>query len=352
MGGIRTKYFEAPQDGPASPEKSTGARRFMVPTKLDRVASLFSEGVEQTPPTMAERRRRRLTSLRENSPQQLRRVAAALSALGKPGGVVGLLGAANLLFRDGLLGSRGLPDPHAALKHPEGLCGLARKPSPAEALEAYASGLVLHAPIGPACWWSPARRWGAAPGDAKAAAEAFAHLTDLGASIEMDGDLDPVLVACSRPDAKAGRSGFGENLMRIYSDLADFGLVHSIAVRTADGRLAGGAFGLAIGRVFVTESVFGPSDVARSVMSLLDRELAVRNFTLHEARLGPRPGAAPSPAFDSFGFAPMSRMQFVAAANQNLSKLKVQQWRLHAGAADKRGETLLARLRPACASAS
>jgi Leu/Phe-tRNA-protein transferase len=327
----------------------------MVSTKLDHFASLFSEGVELPPPSLAERRKRREVVLHEGAAQWSRRIAAALAALGRPGGAAGLFCAADLLMRDGWVRACGLPDPRTALDKPEGLCGLARHPAPAEALEAYAGGLVLHAPIGPVCWWSPARRWVAAPGSARSAgsaAEALVDLKRLGVFVEMDGDFDPILLACSRTNVGAGRPGFGEALMRIYSDLAECGLVHSIALRAADGSLAAGAFGLAIGGVFATEAYFGPSELARTVMILLDRELAMRNFALHEARLGAAPGVAPAAAFDSFGFTPISRAQFVAAANERLSGFKAQPWRLLAGPGGDRRENKHARLRPAYGSAT
>src|SRR4029079_15572217 len=73
------------------------------------------------------------------------------------------------------------------------------------------------------------------------------------------------LTATSRPSsppARANGTAVGRlawitpRVMRAFADLFDAGYAHSFEVWNGRGELAGGGYGLALGRTFITESQF------------------------------------------------------------------------------------------------
>jgi leucyl/phenylalanyl-tRNA--protein transferase len=69
--------------------------------------------------------------------------------------------------------------------------------------------------------------------------------------------------------------------MRAYAALYDAGYVHSFEVWNEGGELAGGGYGVAVGRVFVIESqFFRESNASKIGFSVLARHLANWGFVL------------------------------------------------------------------------
>lgn len=79
--------------------------------------------------------------------------------------------------------------------------------------------------------------------------KSMAHMT-----ITTDTDFPAVLAACDDP----GREGswMDDRLRECYLELFDIGLAHSVEVRTLDGELIGGLFGVSVGSFFAGESMF------------------------------------------------------------------------------------------------
>ncbi|MCB1361897.1 MAG: leucyl/phenylalanyl-tRNA--protein transferase [Rhodobacter sp.] len=66
-----------------------------------------------------------------------------------------------------------------------------------------------------------------------------------------DGDFRGVMAACAdRPE-----TWINDAIFRVFGDLHDLGLAHSIEVLDRDGSLAGGVYGLALGGAFFAESM-------------------------------------------------------------------------------------------------
>ncbi|MCV5231811.1 leucyl/phenylalanyl-tRNA--protein transferase family protein, partial [Escherichia coli] len=75
--------------------------------------------------------------------------------------------------------------------------------------------------------------------------------------VTFDQAFDEVIAACAEP--RKGRpllTWITPKIMHLYAALHDMGAAHSFEVWSADGRLVGGGYGIAIGRVFYTESQF------------------------------------------------------------------------------------------------
>jgi leucyl/phenylalanyl-tRNA---protein transferase len=297
--------------------------------RLDRVAALFSEGIEAQPVSFAQRRKRREALLREGGAKRLRRLSAALSFAAASQRMPAFAAALDFMVRDRFVAPLDPPDPRQALAQPDGLCGLALEMSPATLLEGYSLGSRLFAPLGPPAWWSPSRRWAARPGALASAADScFDWLAKADAKASVDCAFEETLAACACPDASAARLGFGPRLARAYVELFDSNLAHSIEIRRGNGTLAAGAFGVAIGKVFLTEACFGPPDLARAALILLDRQLSLQNFVLHEAQLGAIPGAPPRSDLGDLGLEAIARDDFVKIQRAHLSGCGVGRWRL------------------------
>src|SRR5829696_4549235 len=75
--------------------------------------------------------------------------------------------------------------------------------------------------------------------------------------ITIDTDFRQVIESCSHT-ARAGESGtwITDQFIRVYSELHDRGLAHSVEVRDREGELVGGLYGVNAGGVFCGESMF------------------------------------------------------------------------------------------------
>lgn len=107
----------------------------------------------------------------------------------------------------------------------------------------------------------------------------------------IDGDVARVLDLCA-----AGREGMWltPRLQKIYLELHHHGIAHSVEWRR-DGRLAGGLFGVAIGGLFTSESMFHlENDGGNLALAATGAHLVERGFVLwdiqmlspHTARFG------------------------------------------------------------------
>lgn len=104
-------------------------------------------------------------------------------------------------------------------------------------------------PIG---WWSPVRRGVLLRGD-------FHVSRSLRRSrhryrVTSDEAFDAVVDACADP-ARSGR-WITRDIKRAYQQLHRLGWAHSVEAWDADGRLAGGLYGVCTGGIFAAESMF------------------------------------------------------------------------------------------------
>ncbi|SDB80930.1 leucyl/phenylalanyl-tRNA--protein transferase [Raineyella antarctica] len=79
--------------------------------------------------------------------------------------------------------------------------------------------------------------------------------------VTVDRAFDRVLVACGDPGREGG--WIDESIVAVYTELHRAGRAHSVEAWTADGRLAGGLYGVAYGGLFAGESMFHDPAVGR-----------------------------------------------------------------------------------------
>ncbi len=144
------------------------------------------------------------------------------------------------------------PPPEVA--DPLGLLGVGADLEPGTLLAAYRSGIFPMPPgkRGPMGWWSPDPR-GVLPIDGVHVSRSLQR-TRRRFSITVNTAFDEVVRSCADPRRPHG--WITPRLRAAYRRMHELGWAHSVEARTADGALAGGVFGLAVGGLFAGESMF------------------------------------------------------------------------------------------------
>ncbi len=149
-----------------------------------------------------------------------------------------------------------LPSP--ALADRTGVVGLGADLEPGTLLAAYRSGL-FPMPVDPVfgggptlAWWSPDPR-GVLPPDRMRVSRSLRQSAKR-FEIRVDTAFADVVRACAHPERPGG--WITGDVREAYTRLHQLGWAHSVEAWTADGRLAGGLYGVAIGGLFAGESMF------------------------------------------------------------------------------------------------
>jgi leucyl/phenylalanyl-tRNA--protein transferase len=184
-----------------------------------------------------------------------------------------------------------------ALKSPNGLLAVGADLSPKRLLDAYRQGIFPWFSDGdPILWWSPDPRMVLIPQEIKVSRSLAKALRNRHYEVRADSGFAQVVSACAAPRRGADGTWITPSMRDAYLALYRLGFAHSIEV-WIDGRLAGGLYGVAIGRMFYGESMFSRvTDASKIALVYLTRQLARWNFgmidcqmnTAHLASLGAR----------------------------------------------------------------
>jgi leucyl/phenylalanyl-tRNA--protein transferase len=141
---------------------------------------------------------------------------------------------------------------------------------PQRLAEAYRRGIFPWYAAGePVLWWAPDPRMVLPVGEFKLARSLRKTLRRFlqtpACEIRFDAACRDVIAACASAP-RAGQSGtwIVPAMVRAYGDWHDAGVVHSVET-WIDGRLAGGLYGVGIGRMFYGESMFARADDASKI---------------------------------------------------------------------------------------
>jgi len=144
--------------------------------------------------------------------------------------------------------------PPADEADPNGVVGLGADLEPGTLLAAYRQG-IFPMPIdrgNRVAWWSPDPR-GVIPLDglhvSRSLRRSLGHF-----EIRVDSAFDQVVDGCASPTRPGG--WITPEIKHAYRRLHELGWAHSIETWSADGRLVGGVYGVAIGGLFAGESMF------------------------------------------------------------------------------------------------
>ena len=189
------------------------------------------------------------------------------------------------------------PPLDCALAEPNGLLAAGADLSPARLLTAYRSGIFpWYGKDQPILWWSPDPRMVLFPAEFRVPRSLAKRLRRRDYEIRTDTAFEAVMRACAAPrDGDAG-TWVTPDMVAAYCELHRLGHAHSVET-WIDGELAGGLYGIALGRAFYGESMFTRApDASKIALAHLVQQLTRWQFgmidcqmnTAHLARFGAR----------------------------------------------------------------
>lgn len=180
----------------------------------------------------------------------------------------------------------GFPAVESALREPNGLLAAGGDLSAQRLLDAYTQGIFpWFSPGEPILWWAPDPRMVFDTGAMHVSRSLRRWLRDCDWEIRADQDFTGVMRACAAPRAGHDGTWISAAMLQAYARLHQLGHAHSLEAY-ADGRLVGGIYGVAIGRMFYGESMFsGASGGSKVALLALARLLARRGWPLIDAQV-------------------------------------------------------------------
>lgn len=180
------------------------------------------------------------------------------------------------------------PPAESALREPDGLLAAGGDLSPARLLAAYAHGIFPWYSEGqPILWWSPDPRMVFRTEGVRLSRRFRRTLRALPWVATADTAFDAVVAACATAP-RAGQHGtwITPEMRAAYGALHRLGHAHSIEVRDDEGGLAGGLYGVAVGRMFFAESMFSArSGGSKAALAALAARLAAWGWPLVDAQV-------------------------------------------------------------------
>ena len=158
------------------------------------------------------------------------------------------------------LSSSDLPDAFQpvenALREPDGLLAAGGDLSSERLLAAYRSGIFPWYEDGqPLLWWSPDPRCVFCPGDLHVSRRLRREIRRSPLAIRFNTSFGEVIRACAGPRRYQQGTWITQDMVSAYERLHAEGWAHSIEIFDGD-ELAGGLYGIGIGRAFFGESMF------------------------------------------------------------------------------------------------
>jgi leucyl/phenylalanyl-tRNA--protein transferase len=200
----------------------------------------------------------------------------------------------------------GFPLASSALPSPNGLVAAGGELSPEWLLAAYRRGIFPWYNEGdPILWWSPDPRLVLFPDEIRIHRSLRRVLRQQRFEVRVDTDFAAVIAACAAPRAPDDGTWILPEMQTAYCRMFGLGHAHSVECWRG-GRLAGGLYGLALGRAFFGESMFSlETDASKVALAHLARMLAARGFAVIDCQMS-------TPHLLSMGAREISRATFCA----------------------------------------
>ncbi len=178
------------------------------------------------------------------------------------------------------------PPVETAEQDPDGLLAVGGDLSPTRLLNAYRQGIFpWYSSEQPILWWSPDPRTVLFPDRIRISRSLRKNLRNRNYRVSFDTAFSDVLNACALPQPGREETWITTEMKQAYTQLHRLGFAHSVEI-WEQNRLAGGLYGIAIGRAFFGESMFSRvRDASKIALVHLAHALAERDFGLIDCQV-------------------------------------------------------------------
>lgn len=206
------------------------------------------------------------------------------------------------------------PPVDRALREPDGLLAAGGDLSPQRLLAAYRRGIFPWYSRGqPILWWCPDPRAVLFPQRLKISRSLAKTLRNRGFTTRVDAAFRDVIRACGSAELRPGGTWLSPEMRAAYLRLHRLGYAHSVET-WLDGKLVGGLYGVALGRVFFGESMFSiERDASKVALRRLCSELIARNIDFVDCQMA-------TPHLMSLGAELMPRAEFIDLLSRCVSE--------------------------------
>ena len=225
--------------------------------------------------------------------------------------------------------SLAFPPASLACDDPPGLLAVGGDLSPDRLLTAYSQGIFpWFDDNSPILWWSPDPRMVLAPAEVHVSRSMRRFIqsrcmgTDPELSISMDQQFAAVIRHCAELRQHREGTWITTDMQNAYQELHKLGFAHSVEIWQRDEqgkqKLAGGLYGVALGRMFFGESMFSLiPNASKLAFIALARQLEAWGYHLIDCQL-------PTDHLASLGAKPMPRELFSQQLVSNLSDINTE----------------------------
>jgi leucyl/phenylalanyl-tRNA--protein transferase len=170
--------------------------------------------------------------------------------------------------------------------NPNGLLAVGGDLHPERLVNGYRHGIFpWFGPGDPILWWSPDPRTLLFPDQIRISRSLAKTLRRRRLGVTMDRTFQAVIEACSQPRSDGAGTWLMPEMIAAYGRLHRLGLAHSVEI-WQDGVLAGGLYGVGVGRVFFGESMFSRvSDASKVALVHLCQRLHVWGYAVVDCQV-------------------------------------------------------------------
>jgi len=210
-----------------------------------------------------------------------------------------------------------------ALSEPNGLLAAGADLSPGRLIDAYRQGIFpWYSEDQPLLWWSPDPRMVLFPAELRLTRSLKKRLRRDDYEIRTDTRFEEVMRACAEPRPGQGGTWITDDMVNAYCSVHAQGLAHSVET-WIDGELAGGLYGIALGRIFYGESMFTRvTDASKLAFAHLVRQIERWGFGMIDCQMK-------TPHLATFGAREIPRGEFMRKLQELVNyPAPVGEWRL------------------------
>lgn len=215
------------------------------------------------------------------------------------------------------------PPAEEALDDPDGLLALGGDLSTERLILAYRNGIFpWYSDDQPILWWSPDPRCVLFPENIHISRSLRRTLNQGRFRITADQAFGQVMQLCA--STRSEGTWITDDMIASYSALHRQGIAHSIEAWNKNGELAGGLYGLTIGRCFFGESMFSlETNASKAVMVHLARQLQEWGYYIMDCQVE-------SDHLLSMGASTLARSDFLAIISTYIDQEPEQpDWNFH-----------------------